>query len=505
MYIVTAEEMYDVDRYTMQEVGIEGKILMENAGSKIAGKMEKLLDGQAPIAVLAGPGNNGGDGFVIARYLLDKDYNVTVLQVVANEKVKGDALYHKQLFINCGGETIVVDNKENFQQLINNKQFIIDAMFGIGVSGKLRAPFDAYVSMLNEGNQTVLSVDIPSGLPANGNEQAFTAVKADYTFVVGAAKMSIFLPETRKYYGTWEKVDIGFPAFVLQKFTNRTVWTEKHLRKTMPVRDPFSHKGTHGRGLIIGGNDGMPGSILMTTKAALKTGAGLITAGTTEKVISMIAGTSPESMYVRFSDENGYVIDDNKLDLQPFDGVAIGIGIGRKKQTEGLIKRVIEQVQGPVVIDADGLYHLKTCIDTVKNRTAPLIITPHPGEMAMLLDISITKLLASPFYYARQFAMEYGIYVVLKGKYTIITAPDGKQAVNTTGNQGLAKGGTGDVLTGIALALVMQKQTIFHALCNACFIHGKAADLQVERKYSHYDLLASDVIAGIPLVYRTYF
>lgn len=505
MYIVTAKEMYDVDHYTMQEVGIEGKILMENAGREIASKMEKVLEKQAPIAVVTGPGNNGGDGFVIARYLLDHEYDVVVLQAVPDEKVKGDAFYHKQLFLNCGGEIIVAIDKETFQMHIKDKKFIVDAMFGIGVRETLRSPFDEFVSILNAGDQTVISVDIPSGLPADEGVQHFTAVKADYTFVVGAAKISAFLTETSTYYGKWEKVDIGFPTFIFQKFANQMIWTEEHFRETMPTRDPFSHKGTHGRGVIVGGNDEMPGSILMTTKAALKAGAGLITAASTEKVISMIAHASAESMYRELPDQNGYVIDDEKLDVKRFDAAAVGIGIGRNKQTEGLVRRVMEQTDGPVVVDADGLYHMKNCLDAVKNRTAPLIITPHPGEMAMLLDITVQELLATPFQYARQFAMTYGIYVILKGKYTIVTAPDGKQVVHTTGNQGLAKGGSGDVLTGIVLAMVMQKQSIFHALCNACFIHGKSADLLVESLHSHHDLLATDVIDGISLVYRTYF
>lgn len=502
MYIVTAKEMYDIDHYTMQQVGVEGKVLMENAGRAIADKTENLLSKQGAIAVLAGPGNNGGDGFVIARTLLNKQYDVVVMQVVPDDKIKGDARYHKQLYLNCGGRVITVSDKECFRERIEDKSFIIDAMFGIGISGKLRAPMDDFVTFLNQGDQTVISVDIPSGLPADDRSGTFTAVQADWTFMVGAAKRSAFLPETSLFYGNWEMVDIGFPPFVVQKFARSVLWTEEDFRRTIPRRGLFSHKGNHGRGLIIGANDHMPGSILMSTKAALKAGAGLITAGTTEKVIQMIAAQSAESMYMKLPDQNGFLIDEEPLEFKPFDAVAIGIGMGRQKETEELVKRVIKHAEGPVVIDADGLYHMKQCLEDVKKRTNPLVITPHPGEMAMLLDLSVKELLSSPFHHAKVFAQTYGIYVILKGKYTIVTAPGGKQSVNATGNQGLSKGGTGDVLTGIVLAQIMQEQTIFHALCNACWIHGKSADLQVEKNHSYYDLLATDVIDGIPFVYR---
>jgi len=505
VYIVTAKEMYDVDHYTMQEIGIDGKILMENAGRAISEKMEGILDKQSCIAVLAGPGNNGGDGFVIARTLLNKQYDIVVIQVVADEKIKGDALYHKQLFLNSGGDIFSAEDGRKFEEFIKEKEIIIDAMLGIGVSGNLRSPLDEFVSILNNGDQTILSVDIPSGLPADEEADEFTALKADYTFVVGAPKMSTFLPNTNAFYGKWEKVDIGFPSFVFQRFTNQILWTEEQLQETLPKRSPFSHKGDHGRGLIIGGNDQMPGSILMSTKAALKAGSGLITAGTTEKVTQMISSQSAESMYFKLPDENGYLTDEKEISFENYHAVAVGIGMGRNKETEGLVKRVIEQARIPVIIDADGLYHLKASLSAVQNRTNPVIITPHPGEMAMLLDISVKELLLAPFRYSRQFAREFGVYVVLKGKYTIITDPNGRQAVNYTGNQGLAKGGSGDVLTGITLAMVLQKQTLFQALCNACFIHGKSADLQVEKNHSYYDLLATDVIEGIPLVYRTYF
>ena len=495
--------MYDIDHYTMLEVGMNGKILMENAGRAISEKVKGITKKADEIAILVGPGNNGGDGFVIGRTLLEEDYRVKVIQVVPDEKIKGDAAYHKDIYIQCGGDVSCAHSEGEMKNLLNESDIIIDAILGIGVHGRLREPISNWVNVVNHSNCCVISVDIPTGLPADEGIHDFIAVEADYTFIVGAVKESAFLNRTAPYYGNWEVVSIGFPKKALEKFSNRKVWSPEDFKKTMPKRDTFSHKGTHGRGLIIGGSAGMPGAIAMSVKAALRTGAGLITAGTVKSVFSTIAAYCLESMYTRLPDIDGFLVQDPSLELDKFDAIAIGMGMGRKDETKDLVVQVLEEADSPVIIDADGLYHLKSSLSILKKRQAQTILTPHPGEMAMLLDISISELSQSPFTYAARFAKECGAYVVLKGKYTIITTPDGIQGVNCTGNQGLAKGGSGDVLTGITLGMVMQHKHVFHALCNACYLHGKAADLQVEDGHSYYDLMATDVIEGISKVYRT--
>jgi len=501
VFIVTAKEMYDIDHYTMEKIGLEGKILMENAGRAVAEKMKPMIQRIDRIMVVIGPGNNGGDGFVIARTLMESAYNVTVVQVVPDEKISGDARYHKNVWLNCGGEVEIVLSQTELGSVLLETDVVIDALMGIGVKGNLREPLDGMVEVINEAKVQIFSVDIPSGLPAGEGVTEFTAVKADATFIIGAPKLSAFLQHTAPFYGELDVVSIGFPPFVMKKCVKRTYWRMQDVKASLPRRETFAHKGNHGRGLVIGGSSTMPGAITMTSKAALKSGAGLITAATVKAAIPTIQAHSPEVMCLPLSEQDGYVTNQSTIPLNDFDAVAIGIGMGRKEETGELAAEVLEQTEAPLVIDADGLYHLKTHLSKLKERTNPTVITPHPKEMATLLDITVQDLMQKPFHYAAHFAQEFGVYVVLKGKFTIITAPSGEQVVNDTGNQGLAKGGSGDVLTGILLAMIMQNQPIFEALCNTCYIHGKAADIQVEKGHTHYDLMATDVIEGISDVY----
>ncbi|WP_067730263.1 bifunctional ADP-dependent NAD(P)H-hydrate dehydratase/NAD(P)H-hydrate epimerase [Oceanobacillus damuensis] len=504
MYIVTAKEMYDIDHYTMHEIGMDGRLLMENAGRAVSDKVMGIVGSHDRISVFVGPGNNGGDGFVIARTLLDKGYDVQVIQIVSDEKIRGDALYHKSLFHKCDGKVICERQTSAIRKIVELSDVVIDSMLGIGVEGDLKPPFSEVVSVINQSNVCVISVDIPTGLPAGEHSASFTSIIADYTFAVGAAKESAFLEETASYYGKWETLAIGFPQQAFHKFADRSLWTEKDFKKTLPTRKKYAHKGNHGKGLLIGGNRQMPGAIAMSTKAALKAGGGLITAGTTEEVISMIAPLCQEAMFMKLGDNDGHLVIDQDLPIESFDAIALGIGMGRREETGDLVRHVIQKAHCPIIVDADGLYHVRNSLHALKERTYPAIITPHPGEMAMLMDLPVGELLSAPFRYTHEFAKEYGVYVVLKGKNTIITSPFGIQVVETSGNPGLAKGGSGDVLTGIALAMIMQEQSIIEAVCNACFIHGKSADIQVEQAHSFYDLLATDVIDGISKVYRTF-
>ena len=503
MYIVTAKEMYDIDHYTMHELGVEGKLLMENAGRAICMKLENRMEATSHICVIAGSGNNGGDGFVIARTLLSKKACVHVVQVVPNDKIKGEALYHKNLYINYGGTVTIIKEAGEIRELAADADIIVDAMVGTGIQGNLREPMAEIVRFLNQTKKCIVSVDIPSGLPADEGVTDFTAVEADYTFIVELPKTSAFLEHTASFYGKWETVSIGFPSQVLKRYSAARLWDVECYQESMPERKLNSHKGNHGKGLVIGGSSQMPGSILMSVKAALKAGSGVITAAASEKVIQMIASGSAESTYLTMPEKDGYLIN-HSIPVHHYDAIAIGIGMGRNEETGGLVRNVLEQAKCPVIIDADGLYHIKSDLSLLKRRSGPTIMTPHPGEMATLLDIPVPELLKKPFRHTAEFAEKHGVFVILKGKFTIITAPNGKQAVNTTGNPGLAKGGSGDVLTGITLAMVMQNQSIFQALCNACFVHGKSAELLVESQHSFYDLMATDVINGISNVYRMF-
>lgn len=501
MFIVTAKEMYDIDRHTMKEIGLPGHVLMENAGREIFRNIISLFERTERITVFVGAGNNGGDGFVIARYLMEHDYNVRVFQVVPDELIQGDALLHKKIYLNSNGEIFsLIDH--GVEEIIKNSDVIIDSLLGIGKKGALREPYQDVIKRINESDARVISVDIPSGLPADEGVPFTVAVQADYTFIVGAMKMTAVLPDTASYYGEWKVVEIGFSKRTMEKYTTRRLYGSDQFQATLPRRRAYAHKGDHGKGFIIGGSARMPGAITMATEAALVAGAGLVTAGTLQEIIPIIASRIPEAMFKILKEEDGLLVWDNHLDVSAYDAIAAGVGMGRSKQGEELIKQVLKAATCPVLVDADGLYHLSNLLPILKSRDAVTIVTPHAGEMARLLELRVEETLTSPFQHTKDFAEDYGVYVVLKGKYTIITSPDGKQMVDATGNPGLAKGGSGDVLTGIMLAMILQNQTIFSAICNACHLHGTSADLAVQHKHSVYDLTATDIIAWIREVYR---
>ncbi|ASK61255.1 bifunctional ADP-dependent NAD(P)H-hydrate dehydratase/NAD(P)H-hydrate epimerase [Virgibacillus phasianinus] len=499
MFIVTAKEMYDVDSHTMDRVGYDGKLLMENAGRAVCEKMKSILSKHDQVGILIGSGNNGGDGYVISRTLLNDGYNVLAIQIVPDEKIKGDARYHKEIYKNCGGAVHVAQSADELEIHLHHVNVVVDAMLGIGMKGMLREPLKKVVSLVNQSGKKVIAIDIPTGLPSDEGITDFYAIQADRTFIIEAPKESVFVQHTAPYYGTWETTSIGIPSQAFSNVTAKSTWEEDNFKQSLPKREAFSHKGEHGKGLVVGGSKEMPGSIAMTAKAALRAGAGLVTIGTQEGIIGSIAPACLEATFLPIP-ENGPI---SSSQLEPYHAIAIGMGLGRGKQAGGIVAGVVKSADCPIIIDADGLFHIKKNLSLLGNRSAPTILTPHPGEMAMLMDCPIEEIVHAPFDYAKRLSKEYGVYVILKGKYTIITTPDGKQTVNQTGNPGLAKGGSGDVLSGVILSMVMQKGTIEEGLCNACYLHGKAADLSVSEGHSYYDLLATDVIKGFPLVFRT--
>ncbi|MDL4840153.1 NAD(P)H-hydrate dehydratase [Aquibacillus rhizosphaerae] len=503
MHIVTAKEMYEIDRFAIEKGGIDGRILMENAGRAIVDQITNLVDNTERILVLVGSGNNGGDGFVIARNLLNKGYEVIVLQLVADEKIKGDAAYHKQLFINFKGKIQLVQEVTVVEQYLSNADVVIDAMLGIGISGEVRQPFKQVIEVVNKLEMLTISVDIPSGVPADEGVANFTAIKADYTFVVELPKLSLYLEYCSPFYGQWRLVEIGLPHTTFSQDNLIETWNQKNVVETLPKRNRYSHKGSHGKGLVIGGSHTMPGSVAMTAKAALRSGSGLITVGTVQEAIPSIASYCMEATYISFLSNEGIITGLPAIDFSSYDALAIGMGMGRSESTASITKKVIVDAKIPILIDADGLQHIKGDLPLIKQRQHPTVLTPHPGEMAMLTGYSVKEILTSPFKVSKQFAREHGVYLILKGVHTIISDPNGRQWVNTTGNAGLAKGGSGDVLSGILLSMMMQNQSLNDALTNGCFIHGASADILVSEQRSKQDLVATDVIDGLTSVFRT--
>lgn len=503
MQIVTANEMYGIDRFTMDEIGLPGVLLMENAGQAIVNKALDFLDRKSKLAILIGSGNNGGDGIVIARILKSLGFSVDAYLLVEEDCLKGDALFHFKVYRNSGFDVMSL---RDFSCL-KKYQVIFDAMLGIGFKGELRSPYREIISECNKLDITKISVDIPSGISADGRHPTKLAFQATTTITLQHPKQSAYTYPARNFYGNIEVVSIGIPPKATNKVLqyDRKSWLSKDVERTLPHRSPTAHKGMHGKGLVIGGSQEMTGAPIMTTKAALTAGGGLITVAIPDTIHSIVASQIVEAMFIPCPAKNGQFQGEINTDLSMYNAIAFGPGIGREKGGETLLSSLLETLQVPLIVDADGLYHLALIKEKLKHRTYPTILTPHTGEMAQLLGCSANEVDQNRFELSREFAIQYGVYLVLKGPCSIVTTPTGAQYVNVTGNAALAKGGSGDVLTGIILAFVMNHPSIQEAISNAVFVHGKAADVLVEQNHTMLDVLASDVIGALPSVFRTFF
>nr|WP_208404347.1 NAD(P)H-hydrate dehydratase [Saccharococcus thermophilus] len=498
MHIVTAAEMYEIDRDTVEQIGISADSLMEDAGQALFHVLRERIPRSARVAVLAGTGNNGGDGLVVARMFKSNGYDVDVWLVPPKEKVKGAAKTALEVYERSGYDwKPYAGNEQAFAAHILQYDAIIDALLGIGIKGEVRPPYREIIELVNRSRAIVYAIDIPSGTPADGGE-AETAVRADATITIQCPKLGAYTFPTADYYGELLLVDIGIPPLAVKRnAAPRFVWEEDDVVRTLPKRKRSSHKGTHGKLLVVGGSRAMTGAVTLTAKAALRSGAGLLTMAVPDDIYSVVANRVPEAMYYPCPARDGAfsgAMDVSALDI---DAVAIGPGLGRTDGVRDLVSNIVRQPV-PLVIDADALFFWNEYAALIRERKAATVVTPHPGEMARMLGLSIRDIEGDRFGTSKRLATEYGIYVVLKGPYTIVTTPDGSQYVNTTGNPALAKGGSGDVLTGIVSAFLMQHHSAQEAISNAVWIHGKAADMLVERGHSQWDVLAGDLIEAIP-------
>ncbi|SFQ30558.1 NAD(P)H-hydrate dehydratase [Salibacterium halotolerans] len=508
MQVVTGEEMRAMDRYAMDDAGMKEELLMENAGRAAAHALMKKAgpaSGQKT-AVLIGKGNNGGDGFVVSRVLQEQGWNVKTFLLSDADAFQGAASYHKGLYERSGFTWKYWSGSES-GRLRTEYVLIVDAMLGTGVKGGLREPFRQAADVLNEAEGTVAAVDIPSGVPSGEDPVPETVVQADFTITLQCPKISAYLQPAAHFFGEVEVVDIGLPGAALKKQKERKqLWLRQDAAGTLSKRSTAAHKGDHGRGLLIGGSAVMPGAIRMAAEACLYSGAGLLTAAYPSSAVAAVAAAPPEVMMMPLQDENGYISPEVRVDdlsIHAYDAVAAGPGMGRGKGAKVLVKQLIDQVDGPLLFDADALYFLPENIKALQQRRQPVVLTPHPGEMARLAGVSTKEVIQKRFSLSRETAARYNCCIVLKGPNTLVTMPDGSQVVNTTGNEALARGGTGDILTGIMLGMLLAKQKIQPAVSNAVYLHGLAADLAVEHDFTSYAMASTDIISYLPPAFRS--
>ncbi len=519
MLLVTAKQMQEMDRQTIESFGIPGIVLMENAGrGSFDFLLEKFKDIKLKkVAVLAGRGNNGGDGFVIARYLMEKGIAVTSFLLSSKDRVQGDAKINLDLAIKLcekheASEIIEVPDADAFKKYktcIAHHDLFIDAILGTGLNSNVKGFFKDIIELINFSNRPVFSVDIPSGLNSDTGQPLGVAVKADATATFAFAKAGHILYPGNIYTGDLKVIDIGIPKFITkEKSIKLSLIKKNRITALFNPRKFQSHKGSYGHLLIIAGSTGKTGAAGLCANAAMKTGTGLVTLGIAKSLNQSIEPQVIEPMtYPLPEKEKGYLskncFDEIKSLLMGKQALALGPGIGTKKGTMELVHKLVENSKVPLIIDADALNCIAQNPEILKTKEAAAILTPHPGEMARLCNKTTSDVQKNRLKIASDFAENYNCILILKGAQTIVSFPDKKIFICPTGNPGMASGGMGDVLTGMIAGFCAQGFSPENASLAAVFIHGMCGDILAE-DMGKFGFLATDMVQMIPKAIHKY-
>ncbi len=512
MYLVTASEMQEMDRRTIESFGIPGRVLMESAGRGATQFLRETIPDidRRRVGVLAGRGNNGGDGFVIARYLFSAGIRVTVFLLSVRDRVSGDAAANLELLDQLAAPVVELPDEASFQaarSTLAHQEVWVDAILGTGLNSDVRGYFAAVIDFLNDSGKPVFAVDIPSGLHADTGRPLGVCVRARATATFAHAKIGHALQPGADLSGSLEVIDIGIPPFITEAVGPRQYFlTEADIRAALPSRPPETHKGRTGHLLVVAGSTGKTGAAAMTATSAMRAGAGLVTLAIPASLNSAVEPQVTEAMTLPLPDGGDGFFDGAGLtDLadryNAVDCLAIGPGIGTQDLTGQFLREVLAGCPLPAVIDADGLNLLAEDPSVLAGRTAPTVLTPHPGEMARLTGTTSAGVQADRVGTARRFATDHGVHLVLKGARTVIAAPDGRVRINPTGNPGMASGGMGDVLTGLIAGFLTQGFAPETACALGVYLHGAAADHLAETR-GPFGYLASELMAEIPAQIR---
>lgn len=507
MKIVTAAEMRAIDHATSERFGVPSLTLMENAGAAVAEHVLENYSEAQRIVVFCGKGNNGGDGFVAARYLHQRGKAVQVILLADRVDVRGDAAV---MFDQLPVPAIVIHSGEDLigehVRIALEADLYLDAILGTGFKPPVSGLYAEAIALMNASRVPVVAVDIPSGADSDAMvPQKGTGARADSVITFTAPRPAhVFGSLTA---GPTCVAEIGSPANAIVSSLQLNLIRPHDFSRLIGPRPADSNKGLYGHVLVVGGSVGKSGSVAMAAMAALRAGAGLATVATPKSVLPTVAGFHPEVMTEPLAETSEGTIAASareRLDalLEGMSVLAIGPGISRFPETSELVRTVVSQGNLPMVLDADGLNAFEGRANELNGKNRLLVITPHPGEMARLAGCSTAEVQKDRLHIARRFAREHELIVVLKGNRTLIVQPDGEAWVNTTGNPGMSTGGTGDILTGMVAAMIAQHPNdALLAVGAAVYLHGLAGDVMLDSAGEH-SMVATDLLRGLPEAFR---
>jgi len=500
--LVTAQEMRELDRDAIEKLGVPADALMENAGRAVAQELLRELPSGAEVSIVCGRGNNGGDGLVAARHLhqLGVDVRVVLLGDVAD--LSADAATNLDRACRVG--VPLADHEWQPPP----RGVVVDAIFGTGLSRIVEGVEAEWIRRINAcradacGRVRVVSVDLPSGLCADSGAVLGSCIEADTTVALGLPKVGLSLEPGRSAAGRISVAEIGIGDPDANRLPRTELWTRAYAGSRLPARPADGHKGSFGHVLIVAGSEGKTGAAALAAEGAARTGAGLVTIACPAGLNDILEIKCTEAMTAPVADTPERALASSAADsivalAATRDALGLGPGIGRSEETQALVVSLIKRLEIPLVIDADGLYPFAGEPDWLRERRAPTVLTPHPGEAAALLGIEASEVNRDRPAAARELAKRFGSVIALKGAASVTAAPDGRIAINPTGGPALAAGGTGDVLLGMLTGLVAQGLEAFEATALAVFIHGAAADRLAKRAGSSGHL-AGEIASEVP-------
>lgn len=509
-YVVTPNEAGNMDRRAITKYKIPGMVLMENAAIRAFDIICKNyeLSSNRRVAVIAGGGNNGGDGLAIARHLYLKGVNVKVFILAKHDKIRGDAKVNLDIIEELKLPIQWIKDDTKPLELYTMKcSLIVDAIFGTGLSKPVEGIFYSVIDIINKSNVPIVAVDIPSGIDGATGKIMGNAVRANHTITFGYYKRGHLLYPGRRYCGDVYVVPISLPSDSAKMEGVKTFTMDRRGAASMlKSRPPEGHKGTFGRVGIIAGSRGMTGASYLTSMAAQMSGAGTVTLGIPKSLQSIMAGKLTEVMTFCLEDNGlGYITQESLKDIYALikdkDVLAIGPGISQNNEIQRLLWNIFGKIDISIVLDADGLNNISDNIEVLTEHRKPVVITPHPGEMARLTGKSVEYILENPVEVALEFAKRLGVIVLLKGATSVVASPAGKIYLNATGNSGMGTGGSGDVLTGVITSLMAQGYEPFDAVVLGCFVHGMAGDMAKDEK-GEMGMMAGDILRAIPYAFK---